>query len=138
MFSFFKKSSSNVQKNEKPSVTINYDGGTKFAINNTNDLYLDIEELGGFPFVKTVIIGTFSTNIKKLGCKLNLQFSNNSSITLVSDTTEVESNNVKNTNVFVTEIDFEMTESDASKIKTQKVTALTFTFKNTTLVFQPI
>jgi hypothetical protein len=53
---------------------IDFKGGTKYAENGSNTVYLDIEELGGFPFIKTIIIGDFSTKIKRTGCTLSFIF----------------------------------------------------------------
>jgi len=116
---------------------IDFKGGTKFAKNSTNTVYLDIEELGGFPFIKTIIIGDFSTKIKRTGCTLTFIFENDSLI-LSSDNTDVESNQIKNTIAYYSEIDFELTEEEAVKIKSDKVVELQYTFKDKVLAFDPI
>ena len=116
---------------------IDYKGGTKFAESPENDIYLDIDELGGFPFIKTVIIGTFSTKIKRVGCTLTFIFKNDS-ITLNSDNTDIESNKIKNTNIYFTEIDFELNDDEAEKIKNEKVVEIQFTFKGKKLHFKTI
>ena len=96
--------------------TIDYKEGTKFATDNSNIVYLDMEELGGFPFIKSVIIGDLSVRIKRNGCTITFKFKNES-ITLESDNTKIESNRIKNTEAFYTEIDFELNEDEADKIK---------------------
>ena len=116
---------------------IEYKGGTKFAESNTNDIYVDIEELGGFPFIKTVIIGDFSTKIKRVGCTLTFIFKNDS-VTLNSDNTDIESNKIKNTNVYYTEIDFELNDDETEKIKKEKVTEIQYTFKGKTYSYKTI
>ncbi|WP_456378229.1 hypothetical protein [Lutibacter sp.] len=116
---------------------IDYKGGTKFAESPENDIYLDIEELGGFPFIKTVIIGTFSTKIKRVGCTLTFIFKNDS-ITLNSDNTDIESNKINNTNVFYTEIDFELNESEVERIKNEKVVKIQYNFKGKKLSLNTI
>ena len=116
---------------------IDYKGGTKFAESPENDIYLDIEELGGFPFIKTVIIGTFSTKIKRVGCTLTFIFKNES-ITLNSDNTDIESNKINNTNVFYTEIDFELNESEVERIKNEKVVEIQYNFKGKKLSLNTI
>jgi len=116
---------------------IDFKGGTKYGENSTNTMYLDIEELGGFPFVKTIIIGDFSTKIKRTGCTLSFIFEKDSLI-LSSDHTDVESNQIKNTLVYYTEIDFELTEEEANKIKDEKVLEIQYAFKDKILAFNPI
>jgi len=113
---------------------INYEGGTKFGSNSTNNVYIDVEELGGFSYLKTVIIGDTSVKIKRTGCTLTVIFKNDS-ITLSSDDTNITSNQIKKTKLFYTEIDFELDEIEATKIKKEKVQEIQYTFKNQTIVF---
>ena len=134
---------SNILKSKKEKLPtqvvpkIEYKGGTKYAKSDTNDVYLDIEELGGFPFIKTVIIGDFSTKIKRVGCTLSFIFKKGS-LTLNSDNTDIQSNQLKNTNVYYTEIDFELNDDEVEKIKKEKVIEIQYTFKNKTYNFSSI
>jgi hypothetical protein len=116
---------------------IDFKGGTKYGENSSNTVYLDVEELGGFPFIKTIIIGEFSTKIKRTGCTLTFIFENDS-LVLSSDNNDVASNQIKNTIAFYTEIDFELTEEEAVKIKNERVSEIQYTFKDKKLVFTPI
>lgn len=116
---------------------IDFKGGTKYAENSNNAVYLDIEELGGFPFIKTTIIGDFSTKIKRTGCTLTYVFENDSLI-LSSDNTDVASNQIKNTPAYYTEIDFELTEEEAEKIRNERVLEIQYTFMDKMLAFNPI
>lgn len=116
---------------------IDFKGGTKYAENSSNTVYLDIEELGGFPFIKTVIIGDFSTKIKRTGCTLAFIFENDS-LVLSSDNNDVESNQIKNTVAYYTEIDFELTEEESAKISREQVLEIQYTFKGKILAFNPI
>ncbi|VAW24998.1 hypothetical protein MNBD_BACTEROID04-625 [hydrothermal vent metagenome] len=135
-FSNILKSKSKVQPTEEIQ-KIKFDGGTKYAENKTDDVYLDFEELGGFPFIKTIIIGLFSTKIKRIGCTLTFIFENDT-LTLNSDNTDVESNQIKNTPLYFTEIDFELNDDEAEKIRTQKVVEIQYNFKNKILSFNPL
>ena len=117
---------------------IDFKGGTKFAENETDDVYLDIVELGGFPFVKTTIIGAISVKIKSVGCSLTFFFENNETLEIHSDNTNIESNRIKNTPFHYTEIDFELNEGDASKIKTTKITKIVYNLKDTDYTFNTI
>ncbi|NEW80199.1 MAG: hypothetical protein GZ086_12410 [Gelidibacter sp.] len=116
---------------------IDFKGGTKYAENSSNTVYLDIEELGGFPFIKTMIIGDFSTKIKRIGCTLSFIFENDS-LVLSSDNNDVESNQIKNTPAYYTEIDFELTEEESAKISSEQVLEIQYTFKDKILAFNPI
>ncbi len=88
-FSFsdlFKKNTTTTEINVPK---IDFKGGTKFAENETDDVYLDVEVLGGFPFVKTIIIGAISVKIKRVGCSLTFFFENNETLTIHSDNTAI-------------------------------------------------
>ena len=116
---------------------IEYTEGTKFAENKTNKIYIDIEELGGFPYLKTVIIGDIQENIKRTGCTITFVFKDEE-ITLTSDNTTVESNQIKKTGIFYTPIDFELDESEAKKIRTKKVIEVKYTFKKNSYCFKTV
>ena len=116
---------------------IAYKGGTKYASNETCDVYVDFEELGGFPYIKTVIIGDLNTKVKRVGSTLTFQFKNDA-VTIHSDNTTIESNKIKNTPFFVTEIDFEISANEAAKIKNNTVQRIEFTFKNDSYSFKKI
>jgi hypothetical protein len=134
---------SNILKSKKKSVStepfpkIDFKGGTKYAENSTTDVYLDFEELGGFPFIKTIIIGDLSKKVKRIGCTLTFVFKNDT-LTLNSDNNDIESNQIKKTPIFYTEIDFELNEDEATKIKKEKITEIQFTFKGETYSYKTI
>lgn len=116
---------------------IDFKGGTKYGENSGNAVYLDIEELGGFPFIKTIIIGEFSTKIKRTGCTLIFVFDKDS-LVLSSDNADVASNQIKNTMAYYTEIDFELTEKESEKIRNERVLEIQYNFKDKVLAFNPI
>ena len=135
-FSFFKKARQ--KETIDPAAylkVIDFKGGTLYAENDSNKVYVDIEELGGFYYLKTTIIGDLSVKIKRVGCTLDLQFKKEV-IRLDSDDTKVESNAIKKTPIFYTEIDFELEKEHANKMKNGKVKSLTYTFKDQTLTFK--
>ncbi len=137
-FSFsdlFKKNTTTTEINVPK---IDFKGGTKFAENETDDVYLDVEVLGGFPFVKTIIIGAISVKIKRVGCSLTFFFENNETLTIHSDNTAIESNRIKNTPFNFTEIDFELNDGDASKIKNEKIDKIVYNLKDTDYTFNTI
>jgi len=134
---------SNLLKSKKETITnqpiprIDFKGGTKYATNESSDVYLDFEELGGFPYIKTIVIGDINEKVKRVGCSLTFYFEKDS-LTIHSDNTDIESNNIKNTPFFYTEIDFELDENEASKIKNQKVFRIEFVLKKYTFSFKTI
>ena len=116
---------------------IDYKEGTKFAENESSKIYLDIEELGGFPYLKTVLFGTNEIKIKRTGCTITFVFKNGELI-LTSDNTTIESNQINKSGVFYTPIDFELDENEAKKIQSEKVIEVIYTFKKDTLSLKPI
>ena len=132
---------SKLLSNKKEKVTLKQlpelklTGVTKYAKNDLNDVYLDFEELGGFPFIKTIIVGEISVAYKRVGCQLTFFFKDEQ-ITLNSDNTAVESSQIKNTDVFYTQIDFELTEEELAKIKKRKIKEIEFSFKKSKETFQ--
>ncbi len=137
IFSKLKKKKS-VDKPQEQIPKIEYKGGTKFANNNIVDAYIDFEELGGYPFVKTVLIGLFSAKTKRDGCKLEFVFKDGKSITLDSDNAAVESNQIKKSKIYYTEIDFEISDEELNQIKKNKVKQVLFKFKKDKLILDKI
>lgn len=117
---------------------LDFKGGTKYAKNESNIAYVDIEELGGFPYLKTIIIGDTTVKIKRIGCTLSFNFGNNDTIQLNSDNTDIESNKIKGTSIYYTEIDFELNEAEAKKIKSKKVSDINFKLNNKSLPLKTI
>ena len=116
---------------------IDYKEGTLFAKNDTNKVYIDIDELGGFPFLKTVVIGDTKVKIKRTGCSVSFVL-NNEEISLNSDNTDVESNQINKSGIHYTPIDFELDEKQAKLIQSEKVSEVKFTFKNQVLAFKTV
>lgn len=116
---------------------IDYKDGTKFAEGEASKIYIDIEELGGFPYLKTVLFGINNINIKRTGCTITFVLKNEE-ITLTSDNTTVESNEINKSGVYYTPIDFELDENEAKKIQSNKVIEVKYTFKKNTLSLKPI
>lgn len=122
---------------ETPIQKLEFKGGTKYAENETGDVYLDFEELGGFPYIKTIIIDTTSLKIKRVGCTLTFHFKDGS-LTINSDNTDIDSNRIKNTPFYITPIDFEVTAEEAAIIKKNTIKNIAFTFKNNTYNYKTI
>ena len=132
LFSKFKRKSTDKSAID-PMPKLEYKGGTKYASNESVDAYIDFEELGGYPYVKTVLLGLFSVRTKKSGCNLTFVFENGEEIILDSDNTQVESDRVNKTKIYFTPIDFEITEEALATIKKNNVAKVVFKFKRETL-----
>ena len=128
LFSKFKRKSAEKLTNE-PIPKLEFNGGTKYASNEAVDAYIDFEELGGYPYVKTAILGLFSVNTKKDGCTLTLKFENGEAIVLDSDNSQIESEQVNKSKIHFTPIDFELTDEELGTINSNKVTKVIFKFK---------
>jgi hypothetical protein len=115
---------------------IDYKEGTIFGENSTNKIYIDIEELGGFPYLKTVVFGVKDIRIKKNGSTITFIFKNEE-ITLQSDNTQIESNQIHKSGVFYTPIDFELDENEAKKIKSNKIIEVKYTFNKHIISCKP-
>jgi len=123
-----------------PSLILNqidYKEGTKYAENSTNKIYIDIEELGGFPYLKTVLFGVNNINIKRTGCTISFLFRNDS-LTLTSDNTTIESVGLQKSGVYYTPVDFELSEEESKKLKSNKVLDVEYRFKKNTINLKPI
>lgn len=116
---------------------IDYKEGTKYAENDSHKVYVDIEELGGFPYLKTMLFGTDAINVKRTGCTITFVFKNGE-ITLSSDNTTVESNEIQKSGVYYTPVDFELNEDEVQKIKTGKLKELKYSFKKSSISLKPV
>lgn len=116
---------------------VDYKEGTKYAECATHILYADIEELGGFPYLKTVLFGITEINIKRTGCTISFIFENDK-LTLSSDNTTIESNQIQKTGVFYTPVDFELTEDESKKIHTEKITEIVINYKKNNIHLKPV
>jgi len=90
-------------------------GIDKFGESDYADLYLRINELGGFLILETITVS--ATNIKsKKGSKLVLS-NENTKFTLESDETKIESDVSDVVNKSITKIDYNLTEEEAKIFK---------------------
>ena len=136
LFSKFKRKSA--EKTSEPIPKIEYKGGTKYASNEAVDAYIDFEELGGYPYVKTVILGLFSVRTKKDGCTLTFKFDHGKEIVLDSDNSEIESQQVNKSKIHYTPIDFEITDEELATINNNTVIKVIFKFKRETIELDKI
>ncbi|WP_299226361.1 hypothetical protein [uncultured Psychroserpens sp.] len=90
-----------------------------FGISEANVLYAGLNELGGYYFFQTVIVGSFQMKVKN-GAQL-IVFSHDFELQLQSDMLELESDHTDITGRYITKIDFQIEEVDAAKIKRSSI-----------------
>jgi hypothetical protein len=104
-----------------------------FAISDSNVLYAGLNELGGYYFFQTVIVGTFHIKTVK-GAKLKV-IGHDFELVLDSDMIELESDHSNVSNRSISKIDFQIEETDAAKIDRSTIKQLILTCKNENITF---
>lgn len=137
LFSKFKKKSIAAPADE-PIQKLEYKNGTRYAESTVVDAYIDFEELGGYPYVKTVLLGLFSIKTKRDGCELTFIFDTGDELSIPSDNAELESEQINKSKIYLTPIDFEITEEELTTIQNNTVVKVRFKFKKTTLELDKI
>ncbi|WP_452222510.1 hypothetical protein [Lacinutrix salivirga] len=103
------------------------------AISNSNVMYAGYNELGGYYFLQTAIIGSLKTKTKE-GAQLIIE-GNDYTLKLNSDMPELESNEAKPLNAHVTNIDFEIEKEAVEGLKRSTMKQLTLKLKKQDIVF---
>lgn len=104
-----------------------------FAISESNVLYAGLNELGGYYFFQTVIVGTFHIKTKK-GIQLKV-IGHDFELLLDSDMVELESDHSNVSNRSISKIDFQIEEADATKIDRSTLKQLILASKNEDITF---
>lgn len=104
-----------------------------FAISDSNVLYAGLNELGGYYFFQTVIVGTFHTKTIK-GAQLKI-IGHDFEMLLDSDMVELESDHSNVSNRSITKIDFQIEEVDAAKMERSSLKQLCLKCKNQEISF---
>jgi len=104
-----------------------------FAISDTNVLYAGLNELGGYFFFQTVIVGTFKVKTKK-GGQLTMS-GKNFELKLNSDSVEFESDPTDIKGRSITKIDFQIEDEDVAKITKAQIDELQLSCKSDTILF---
>ncbi|WP_405209142.1 hypothetical protein [Aquimarina sp. LLG6339-5] len=110
--------------------------GTRFATSQLNEIYMDVVELAGYYYVKTIVLGSFHIKTWK-GANL-LIGGKDFELNLVSDMQEIESDFSNVSNRSITQIDFIIEKQDIDKIKPSKINSITLTSKKKTAYFENI
>lgn len=104
------------------------------AISSENVMYAGWDELGGYHFMQTVIVGRFHIKTVK-GAKLHIA-GKSIDLNLDSDMVELESDPSNVSNRSITRIDFQIEKSDIKKITRSNIDSLTLTAKKQRLEFK--
>jgi hypothetical protein len=105
-----------------------------YGVSENNVLFAGLNELGGYFFFQTVIVGQLRIKCKT-GATLTF-FGDNFELQLESDMPEFESegSSIKGRNI--TKIDFQVEESDVKKLETATLNSLQIKVKKHNLVFE--
>lgn len=107
-----------------------------FAISNDNVLFLAIKELGGFYYLKTIVVGAFKIKTNK-GATLSIN-GIDFDLELKTDMNEFESEHSNISNRHVTRIDFQIEEEDALKIDESLINTLELKAKKHQILFTTV
>lgn len=110
--------------------------GTLFAKNQLNEIYMDVVELAGYYYVKTIILGSFHVQTWK-GANLLLT-GKNFELNLVSDMQEIESDFSNVSNRSITQVDFIIEENDIDRIEKSQIDKIEISSKKKTAYFDEI
>ncbi|MEH6535790.1 MAG: hypothetical protein V7719_05310 [Psychroserpens sp.] len=104
-----------------------------FAISDENVLYAGLNELGGYFFFQTVIVGMFKVKTKK-GGQLTMA-GENFELILESDSIEFESDSTDIKGRSITKIDFQIEGEDVAKITKSQIGELVLSCKSHEISF---
>ncbi len=107
-----------------------------FAISEQNVMYAGTNELGGYYYLQTVIVGTFKIKTLK-GAQLKV-IKNNGELLLESDMVELKSELSNVSKRYITKIDFILNESDLPKLDKSLIKNLILTSQKGKIVFSKI
>ena len=104
-----------------------------FGISEENVLYAGLNELGGYYFFQTVVVGPFQIKTFK-GADLSLKGAD-IALQLKSDMLELESNSSSVSKRYITNIDFQVEDSDLEALKDAKITHIQLLAKKEDITF---
>lgn len=107
-----------------------------YAVADNNVLYLGISELGGYYFLKTMIVGSFKIKTFK-GATLTI-LKGDKEIILKTEMDEFESHPMNVSKRYVTRIDFQLEKGDIKLFQSRSVKQLTLKAKKHELNFSPL
>ncbi|MCH7524545.1 MAG: hypothetical protein IIC74_05940 [Bacteroidetes bacterium] len=105
-----------------------------FAISNENVMLLAVKELGGFYYLKTIVVGAFK--IKTIKGATLMIIGNEFELKLKTDMDEFESEYSNISNRYITRIDFQIEENEVSKIDKSIINTLELKAKKHQILFK--
>ena len=111
-------------------------GIAKYATSDYGDLYITINELGGFLMLETILVS--ATNVKtKKGSKLTFS-AKDASLKFDSDEDRIESDFSSDANRYSTKVDYNISEAEAEVFKTTKYNSVLFEINGQEINFSAI
>ena len=111
-------------------------GIAKYAISDYGDVYITINELGGFLMLETILVS--ATNVKtKKGSKLTFS-TKDASLKFDSDEDRIESDFSSDANRYSTKIDYNISEEEAEVFKKTKYISVLFEINEQEINFSVI
>ena len=111
-------------------------GIAKYATSDYGDLYITINELGGFLMLETILVS--ATNVKtKKGSKLTFS-AKDASLKFDSDENRIESDFSSDANRYSTKIDYNISEEEVEVFKTTKYHSVLFEINGQEINFSVI
>lgn len=105
-----------------------------FAVSDNNVLYAGLNELGGYYFFQTVVVGQFHIKTMK-GATLTFKNIDGSELKLNSDMPELESDFSNVSNRSITKIDFQVEEKDIATLQENKTVNILLKVKKNEVLF---
>ena len=105
-----------------------------FAISDENVMFLAVKELGGFYYLKTIIVGAFK--IKTIKGATLMIIGKEFELKLKTDMDEFESEYLNISNRYITRIDFQIEENEVSKIDKSIINTLELKAKKNQILFK--
>lgn len=106
------------------------------AISDWNVLYAGLNELGGYYFFQTVIVGQFKIK-SKTGAQLQMN-GKDFELELTSDSLEFESDPTDVKNRWITKIDFQIEDIEAKALDRKRIEQLSLHCKSKAIQFKTI
>ncbi len=109
--------------------------GTPIGVSNKNVIYAGLDELGGYYFFKTIIVGDFNVKTTK-GATLAIE-AETFSLNLKSDMDELESEYSNVSRRSITNIDFEIEKEQVQLLKKGSIKCYALSSKKRKVEFTP-
>ena len=104
-----------------------------YGVSDSNVLFAGLSELGGYFFFQSIIVGTLNLKCKN-GAKLTFK-GENFELTLNSDSLEFESHHTEVKGRYVTNIDFQIEESDIKALQNATLSEIILKVKKHEVLF---